>query len=79
MAEEVKPKDYQDIVSYRVNFARIKKIDRGGEVWFGEEARLSATTLAEARLELKEWRTKNKDDETIGGNPHLLEIRSVIL
>ncbi|MDO8429748.1 MAG: hypothetical protein Q7S73_00065 [bacterium] len=79
MAEEAKPKDYQDIVSYRINFARIMKIPKGGEVWFGEEARLSATTLAEAKLELKGWQEAHKDDKTIGGTPHLLEIRSVIL
>ena len=72
MTEEVKTKDYQDSVSYRVHFARIMKTDGGGEVWFGEEARLSTTTLAEARSELKNWQETHKDDKTIGGTPRLL-------
>ena len=79
MAEELKTKDYKDAVSYRILFSRILKIENGGEAWFGEEARLSATTLAEAKSELKEWQEAHKNDKTNGGEPHLLEIKEVIL
>ncbi|MBI3045995.1 MAG: hypothetical protein HYY86_00410 [Candidatus Harrisonbacteria bacterium] len=66
------------ILSYRVHFGRLKLLSGGGGVVFGEEQRLSAQSLAEAKQEFEQWKKNNADDKTIE-NPKLLEIREICL
>jgi hypothetical protein len=67
---------YELMISYRVHFARIHKVERGGQYWLGEEARMSAHSPDEADAEFKEWVKAHRSDESIA-NPKLLEIRGV--
>lgn len=65
---------YEKHHSYRVHYAREKKLKGGGAVVFGEEARLQATTLEEAKIELKSFIKGRAGDESLSGF-RLLEIR----
>ena len=76
MSEEVKEADdlYEKHRSYRVHYAREKKLKGGGAVVFGEEARLQATSLEEAKIELRSFIKERAGDETLSGFK-LMEIR----
>lgn len=76
MSEEIKEVDdlYEKHRSYRVHYTREKKLKGGGAVVFGEEARLQATSLEEAKIELKSFIKERAGDDTLSGF-RLLEIR----
>lgn len=65
---------YENYCSYRVHYAREKKLKGGGAVVFGEEARLQATSLEDARHELKSFIKERAGDESLSGFK-LMEIR----
>lgn len=65
---------YEKHCSYRVHYAREKKLKGGGAVVFGEEARLQATSLEEAKIELKSFKKERAGDESLSGFK-LMEIR----
>ncbi|HEY4475549.1 MAG TPA: hypothetical protein VJB92_02390 [Candidatus Paceibacterota bacterium] len=72
---------YEPVFSYRVHFGRMKKLDGGGAVVFGEEERLSSQSLKEAKEEFAAWLEKHKEDreKEIIQSPRLMEIRYVQL
>lgn len=65
---------YEKHYSYRVHYERGKKLKGGGAVVFGEEARLQATSLEEAKIELKFFKKERTGDESLSGFK-LMEIR----
>lgn len=65
---------YEKYFSYRVHYAREKKLKGGGAVVFGEEARLQAMSLEEAKIELKSFIKERAGDESLSGFK-LMEIR----
>ena len=81
MSEQVPVPDptYEPIFSYRVHFGRLKKLEGGGGVVFGEEARLSSQTLEDAKREFKKWKEGYRDEieKEIIQNATLMEIRYI--
>ncbi len=73
MADE-NPDLYEKYFSYRVHYVREMKNLNGGSAVFGEEARLSATTLEEANEEMKAWVAEKASDPLLS-NFRLLEVR----
>lgn len=71
---EGNPNLYEKYFSYRVHYAREKKLKGGGGAVFGEEARLQATSLEEAKLELKSFIKARAGDDSLSGF-RLMEIR----
>lgn len=76
MTEAAKEADdlYEKYFSYRVHYAREKKLSGGGGVVLGEEARLQAMTLEEAKIEFKAWKKKQSGNPLLS-NFKLMEIR----
>lgn len=70
---------YEPVFSYRVHFGRLKKLEGGGGVVFGEEKYFSSHTLKDAREELKSWLEEHKGEiaNEIIQNPKLIEVRWV--
>jgi hypothetical protein len=70
---------YEISRSYRVHFGRLKKLEGGGGVVFGEEKYLSSQTLKDAKEELKMWLEEYKGEiaDEIIQNPKLIEVRWV--
>ncbi len=66
--------EYDPIFSYRVHYSREMKILDGGSAVFGEEVRLQATTLEDARREM-EFFVKGKSADPLLSGFRLLEIR----
>ena len=71
---EGNPDPYEQSFSYKVHYEREVKNPNGGSSVFGEEARVSAVTLEEAKKELDAFRTEKVGDSLLS-NFQLLEIR----
>ena len=63
--------------SYRVHFGRMKRLEGGGAVIFGEERRLESQSLEEAKKEFANWLETHKEEQEkeVIQNPTLMEIK----
>lgn len=68
------PDQKEELLSYRVHYAREMKIPGGGSVVFGEEARLQSRTRKDAERELKSF-IKEKSGNPLLSGFCLMEIR----
>ncbi len=68
--------EYEPVFSYRIHYAREKKIPNWGSLVFGEEHSLSAVDFRGAEEEFKAWIAEAMKDPLLS-NPRLIEIRFI--